>query len=38
MWNWSNRLTEALHVELEPHGERLNFFHTASDVVEAVSR
>jgi alkylhydroperoxidase family enzyme len=33
MWNWSNRLTEALHVELEPPGERLNFFHAASDVV-----
>jgi alkylhydroperoxidase family enzyme len=35
MWNWSNRLTEALHVELEPPGERLNFFHPASDVVAA---
>lgn len=33
MWNWSNRLTEALHIELEPPGERLNFFHPASDVV-----
>jgi len=33
MWNWSNRLTEALHVELEPPGERLNFFHELSDVV-----
>jgi len=35
MWNWSNRLTEALHVELEPPGERLNFFHPHSDVVAA---
>jgi alkylhydroperoxidase family enzyme len=35
MWNWSNRLTEALHVELEPPGERLNFFHAGSDVVAA---
>jgi alkylhydroperoxidase family enzyme len=35
MWNWSNRLTEALHVELEPPGERLNFFHPDSDVVAA---
>lgn len=35
MWNWSNRLTEALHVVLEPHGERLNFFHNRSDVVPA---
>jgi len=33
MWNWSNRLTEALHVQLEPPGERLNFFHELSDVV-----
>jgi alkylhydroperoxidase family enzyme len=33
MWNWSNRLTEALHIELEPPGERINFFHPASDVV-----
>lgn len=33
MWNWSNRLTEALHVELEPPGERINFFHRRSDVV-----
>jgi hypothetical protein len=35
MWNWSNRLTEALHIELEPPGERLNFFHPGSDVVAA---
>ncbi len=35
MWNWSNRLTEALHIELEPPGERLSFFHPASDVVPA---
>ena len=35
MWNWSNRLTEALHVELEPPGQRLNFFHELSDVVGA---
>jgi uncharacterized peroxidase-related enzyme len=35
MWNWSNRLTEALHIELEPPGERLNFFHPRSDVVAA---
>jgi alkylhydroperoxidase family enzyme len=35
MWNWSNRLTEALHVVLEPHGERINFFHRRSDVVPA---
>ena len=35
MWNWSNRLTEALHVQLEPPGERLNFFHSASDAVRA---
>jgi alkylhydroperoxidase family enzyme len=35
MWNWSNRLTEALHIELEPPGERINFFHPASDVVGA---
>ena len=34
MWNWSNRLTEALHVVLEPPGERINFFHRRSDVVE----
>ena len=27
MWNFSNRLTEALHVELEPPGERISFFH-----------
>jgi alkylhydroperoxidase family enzyme len=33
MWNFSNRLTEALHVELEPPGERINFFHRRSDVV-----
>ena len=33
MWNFSNRLTEALHIELEPPGERLNFFHSTSDVV-----
>lgn len=33
MWNWSNRLTEALHIELEPPGQRLNFFHAASDLV-----
>jgi alkylhydroperoxidase family enzyme len=33
MWNFSNRLTEALHVELEPPGERINFFHKRSDVV-----
>jgi len=33
MWNWSNRLTEALHVVLEPPGERINFFHRRSDVV-----
>jgi alkylhydroperoxidase family enzyme len=35
MWNWSNRLTEALHVVLEPPGERINFFHRRSDVVPA---
>jgi alkylhydroperoxidase family enzyme len=35
MWNWSNRLTEALHVVLEPPGERINFFHRRSDVVAA---
>jgi alkylhydroperoxidase family enzyme len=35
MWNWSNRLTEALHVVLEPRGQRLNFFHNSSDVVPA---
>src|SRR4051812_26936778 len=34
MWNWSNRLTEALHVVLEPPGERINFFHKRSNVVE----
>lgn len=33
MWNFSNRFTEALHVELEPPGERINFFHRRSDVV-----
>jgi len=33
MWNFSNRLTEALHVELEPPGQRINFFHRTSDVV-----
>lgn len=33
MWNWSNRLTEALHVELEPPGERICFVHPGSDVV-----
>lgn len=33
MWNFSNRLTEALHVELEPPGERINFFHRTSDLV-----
>ncbi len=33
MWNWSNRLTEALHVELEPPGERICFVHPRSDVV-----
>ena len=38
MWNWSNRLTEALHVVLEPPGERINFFHRRSDVVEAEAR
>lgn len=27
MWNYSNRLTQALHVELEPAGCRLQFFH-----------
>lgn len=26
MWNFSNRFTEALHVELEPRGQRLNFY------------
>ncbi len=35
MWNWSNRLTEALHVVLEPPGERINFFHRRSDLVPA---
>jgi alkylhydroperoxidase family enzyme len=35
MWNFSNRLTEALHVVLEPPGERINFFHRRSDVVPA---
>jgi alkylhydroperoxidase family enzyme len=35
MWNFSNRLTEALHVELEPPGERINFFHRRSDVTTA---
>jgi hypothetical protein len=38
MWNWSNRLTEALHVVLEPPGERINFFHRRSDVVPAEAR
>jgi alkylhydroperoxidase family enzyme len=33
MWNFSNRLTEALHVELEAPGERINFFHRTSDLV-----
>jgi alkylhydroperoxidase family enzyme len=27
MWNYSNRLTQALHVELEPAGCRLRFYH-----------
>jgi alkylhydroperoxidase family enzyme len=27
MWNWSNRMTEALHIPLEPRGRRLNFYH-----------
>lgn len=27
MWNYSNRFTEALHIDLEPSGKRLNFFH-----------
>jgi alkylhydroperoxidase family enzyme len=35
MWNCSNRLTEALHVVLEPPGVRINFFHRRSDVVPA---
>ena len=38
MWNWSNRLTEALHVVLEPPGERINFFHRRSDVLPAEAR
>ena len=38
MWNWSNRLTEALHVVLEPPGERINFFHRRSDVVPAEAK
>lgn len=25
MWNWSNRFTEALHIEVEPAGDRLRF-------------
>jgi alkylhydroperoxidase family enzyme len=37
MWNFSNRLTEALHVELEPEGERVNFFHPGSDVTSATA-
>lgn len=27
MWNYSNRLTQALHIELEPAGCRLRFYH-----------
>lgn len=31
MWNYSNRFTEALHIDLEPSGNRLNFFHDQAD-------
>lgn len=31
MWNYSNRFTEALHIDLEPSGRRLNFFHSDAE-------
>lgn len=38
MWNYSNRLTQALHIELEPEGCRLRFYHDDQDQQPQVAR
>lgn len=38
MWNYSNRLTQALHIELEPEGCRLRFFHDQDQQPQAAQQ